>query len=158
MSTITKYRSMNCIRVAGSKSTLVSDVTMSLVTCYLDYIIIEVFVMCSHISESFKCFRNFYIVLMDYILLYIAAIRNNWKEISDKTATAHTWTGLTLKEGARYSVRVGAINNAGYLASFETNGVVIDTSPPIVSVTMQEYKKKLKTFYCWLNLRPNTKK
>ena len=71
-----------------------------------------------------------------------AAIRNNWKEISDKTATAHTWTGLTLREGARYSVRVGAINNAGYLASFETNGVVIDTSPPIVSVTMQEYQKK----------------
>lgn len=31
-------------------------------------------------------------------------------------------------------MRVGAINNAGYLASFETNGVVIDTSPPIVSI------------------------
>lgn len=142
MSTITKYRSMNCIRAAGSKSTLVSDVTLSLFTCYLDYLVYEVYLLYNHISESFKYFRNFYIVLMDYILIYIAAIRNNWKEISDKTATAHTWTGLTLREGARYSVRVGAINNAGYLASFETNGVVIDTSPPIVSVTMQEYKKK----------------
>ena len=149
---------MNCIRAAGSKSTPVSDVTLSLFICYLDYLVYEVYLLYNYISESFKCFRSFYIALMDYILLNIAAIRNNWKEISDKTATAHTWTGLTLKEGARYSVRVGAINNAGYLASFETNGVVIDTSPPIVSVTMQEYKKKFKTFYCWLNLRTNTKK
>ena len=134
---------MNCIRAAGSKSTPVSDVTLSLFICYLDYLVYEVYLLYNHISESFKYFRSFYIVLVDYILLNIAAIRNNWKEISDNTATAHTWTGLTLREGARYSVRVGAINNAGYLASFETNGVVIDTSPPIVSDRNQTTTKNV---------------
>lgn len=48
--------------------------------------------------------------------------------------TSYTWTGLSLQEGARYSMRVGAVNHAGFLAAFETNGVVIDTSPPLVSV------------------------
>lgn len=47
--------------------------------------------------------------------------------------TSYTWTGLSLQEGARYSMRVGAVNHAGFLAAFETNGVVIDTSPPLVS-------------------------
>lgn len=52
---------------------------------------------------------------------------------------SYTWTGLSLQEGARYSMRVGAVNHAGFLAAFETNGVVIDTSPPIVSFLSANY-------------------
>lgn len=63
---------------------------------------------------------------------YISAIKNDWKNLTGSSLTSYTWTGLSLKEGARYSYRVGAINHAGFLAAFETNGVVIDTSPPMV--------------------------
>ena len=40
---------------------------------------------------------------------------------------------MTLRQGAVYSVRVGAVNKAGFMAAFETNGVKIDITPPIVS-------------------------
>lgn len=56
---------------------------------------------------------------------------------------SYTWTGLSLQEGARYSMRVGAVNHAGFLAAFETNGVVIDTSPPLVSFLSANYDYKI---------------
>lgn len=59
-------------------------------------------------------------------------VRSEWKDLPSGDMTSYTWTGLSLRNGARYTVRVGAINHAGFLASFETNGVVIDITPPMV--------------------------
>ena len=64
----------------------------------------------------------------------LTAVKNSWKNLNDSSLTSYTWTGLSLQEGARYSLRVGAVNHAGFLAAFETNGVVIDISPPLVSL------------------------
>lgn len=68
---------------------------------------------------------------MNFLFL---AIKNHWESLNDSSLTSYTWTGLSLQEGARYSVKVGSVNNAGFLAAFETNGVVIDISPPSVIV------------------------
>ena len=62
-------------------------------------------------------------------------VRNEWKELAGGDLTSYTGTGLTLRNGARYTMRVGAINHAGFLASFETNGVVIDVTPPLVTIS-----------------------
>ncbi|XP_033121447.1 uncharacterized protein LOC117120538 [Anneissia japonica] len=44
----------------------------------------------------------------------------------------HTEIGLTLKEGGFYNTRIAGVNNAGLTAPHETNGVVIDPSPPLI--------------------------
>ncbi|XP_062596534.1 uncharacterized protein LOC134257978, partial [Saccostrea cucullata] len=59
--------------------------------------------------------------------------KNEWMSLSRTALSSYTWNGLSLINGARYSMRVAAINYAGYLASFETNGVIIDTSSPLIS-------------------------
>ncbi|CAG2187681.1 unnamed protein product [Mytilus edulis] len=40
--------------------------------------------------------------------------------------------GLPLKQGGFYSMKIGAVNNAGMMAAFETNGVLVDTTPPVI--------------------------
>ena len=40
---------------------------------------------------------------------------------------------MSLKQGGLYSIRVGAVNKAGFVAAFDTSGIVIDNEPPIVS-------------------------
>lgn len=44
---------------------------------------------------------------------------------------------MILREGVRYSMRVGVINNVGYLVLFEINGVVIDIFLLIVSIMIK---------------------
>ena len=39
---------------------------------------------------------------------------------------------MTLKQGGFYSIRVGAVNKAGFVAAFDTSGVVVDHEPPEV--------------------------
>jgi hypothetical protein len=51
----------------------------------------------------------------------------------DASMTQYTQTGLTLHQGGIYSARVGAVNKAGFVAAFETDGVIIDTTSPTVS-------------------------
>ena len=51
----------------------------------------------------------------------------------DASMTRYTQTGLTLHQGGIYSTRVGAVNKAGFVAAFETDGVIIDTTAPTVS-------------------------
>ncbi|KAJ8321023.1 hypothetical protein KUTeg_002610 [Tegillarca granosa] len=48
----------------------------------------------------------------------------------DPNQDTFTKSGLSLKQGALYSIRIGATNKAAFVAAFETNGVQIDTSPP----------------------------
>ncbi|XP_078695733.1 uncharacterized protein LOC144924478 [Branchiostoma floridae x Branchiostoma belcheri] len=49
----------------------------------------------------------------------------------------NTWTSpahLSLVDGARYFVRVSAVNGAGAATVHETDGVIVDTSPPDTAV------------------------
>ncbi|OPL20821.1 jagged 1-like, partial [Mytilus galloprovincialis] len=63
----------------------------------------------------------------------IPDIHGDWMDIGNNiTRTSYTLEGLTLHQGALYSTRVGAVNKAGFVAAFETDGVIVDTTPPIV--------------------------
>ncbi|KAK3612515.1 hypothetical protein CHS0354_024486 [Potamilus streckersoni] len=57
----------------------------------------------------------------------------SWVELKNDTSiTSYTQTGLILSTGAHYSVRVGAVNRAGFVAAFDTNGIFVDNTPPII--------------------------
>ncbi|VDI54125.1 Hypothetical predicted protein [Mytilus galloprovincialis] len=63
----------------------------------------------------------------------IPAIYGEWLNLgTDVTINHYTQTGLSLHQGGVYSMRVGAVNKAGFVAAFETDGVVIDTTPPVM--------------------------
>ncbi|XP_048258679.1 uncharacterized protein LOC124137747 [Haliotis rufescens] len=53
-----------------------------------------------------------------------------WAIISDPSIHSLSQPGLRLKPGALYSVRVGAANKAGAVAAYDTNGVLLDNTPP----------------------------
>ncbi|KAL3873866.1 hypothetical protein ACJMK2_036950, partial [Sinanodonta woodiana] len=54
----------------------------------------------------------------------------DWYNINTTTLNQYTQTGLTLHTGAKYSMRVAAVNRAGIVAAYDTNGVIIDTTAP----------------------------
>lgn len=85
--------------------------------------------------EKYRRVDIFQIHVMVYtcfLSILFEVVRNEWKDLPSGDMTSYTWTGLSLRNGARYTMRVGAINHAGFLASFETNGVVIDITLPMV--------------------------
>ncbi|XP_046574117.1 uncharacterized protein LOC124282192 [Haliotis rubra] len=53
-----------------------------------------------------------------------------WETSSDPSITSLSQSGLSLRPGAQYSVRVGAVNRAGAVATYDTNGVLVDNTPP----------------------------
>lgn len=53
----------------------------------------------------------------------------------DASMTQYTQTSLDLQQGGIYSTRIGAVNKAGFVAAFETDGVIIDITSPIVSLS-----------------------
>ncbi|XP_048258717.1 uncharacterized protein LOC124137708 isoform X1 [Haliotis rufescens] len=53
-----------------------------------------------------------------------------WEITSDPGSTSVMKSGLSLRPGAQYSVRVGAVNRAGAVAIYDTNGVLVDNTPP----------------------------
>ena len=53
--------------------------------------------------------------------------------LPDPTVKDHKEEKLSLSVGAKYMVRLGVVNGAGLMATFETNGVIIDNTPPNVS-------------------------
>ncbi|XP_041378093.1 uncharacterized protein LOC121390363 [Gigantopelta aegis] len=55
---------------------------------------------------------------------------NEWIRIDDVSSTSLTTPTLSLKPGALYTVRVAAINKAGSMGIYITNGVVVDDTPP----------------------------
>ncbi|XP_071152144.1 uncharacterized protein, partial [Mytilus edulis] len=59
--------------------------------------------------------------------------QNDWLQLDDETINEFTDSSLDLLQGAVYSIRIGAVNKAGFVAAFETNGVKIDRTPPIVN-------------------------
>ena len=65
----------------------------------------------------------------------ILAMHSEWLNLGEDVDINHyTQTGLTLHQGGIYSTRIGAVNKAGFVAAFETDGVVIDITPPVVSI------------------------
>ena len=64
----------------------------------------------------------------------LLAVTGHWLDLyNDSMRTSYTHTGMSLNIGARYSLRVGAINRAGFVAAFETDGIIVDTTAPTVS-------------------------
>ncbi|XP_053400990.1 uncharacterized protein LOC123541000 [Mercenaria mercenaria] len=59
--------------------------------------------------------------------------KGKWIEISDVNATQHKKSGLKLTVGHRYISRLVAINGAGLLSTYETNGFIIENTPPKIS-------------------------
>ncbi|XP_048250793.1 uncharacterized protein LOC124111176 [Haliotis rufescens] len=53
-----------------------------------------------------------------------------WNTVTDPLSTSVSHSGLDLKPGALYSIRVGAVNKAGAVATYDTNGVLLDNSKP----------------------------
>ncbi|KAL5014713.1 hypothetical protein ScPMuIL_008983 [Solemya velum] len=57
-------------------------------------------------------------------------ISGSWEKVENPNLISFTEPSLTLTSGARYSLRVGAVNRAGFVAAYDTNGVIVDISPP----------------------------
>ncbi|XP_078695732.1 uncharacterized protein LOC144924477 [Branchiostoma floridae x Branchiostoma belcheri] len=61
--------------------------------------------------------------------------RGRYIELSNKQTSWTSPASLDLSDGAQYLVRVSAVNGAGAATVHETDGVIVDTSPPdMVSV------------------------
>jgi hypothetical protein len=62
---------------------------------------------------------------------------DGWFEIHTNLSTPHIFTSptLSLRDGAKYITRVGAVNAAGTLSIEDTNGVRVDSSKPRVGIT-----------------------
>ncbi|CAH1250560.1 FAT1 [Branchiostoma lanceolatum] len=53
-----------------------------------------------------------------------------WKLLYPASLSSHTESGLSMSAGAMYQTRVGAVNRATLTSVYQTDGVVIDPSPP----------------------------
>jgi hypothetical protein len=85
--------------------------------------------------------------VVSLFLSFILVNPNEWLEIENETSvTRLTKTGLNLHQGGLYSLRIGAVNYAGIMAAFETNGVLVDITPPDVSL-LQEAILIIDNFY-----------
>ncbi|XP_076085326.1 uncharacterized protein LOC143056125 [Mytilus galloprovincialis] len=63
----------------------------------------------------------------------VPKIKGEWLNLfENQSRTSYTRTGMSLKLGAIYSVRVGSLNKAGNMAVYETDSVRVDTSSPSV--------------------------
>ena len=79
----------------------------------------------------------------------ILDIHGEWLNLDeDVDITHYTQAGLTLHQGGIYSTRVGAVNKAGFVAAFETDGVIIDITPPIVSIIVWCVQNMLLNILC----------
>ncbi|CAG2214886.1 unnamed protein product [Mytilus edulis] len=83
----------------------------------------------------------------------VPATRNDWMQLDDETVNEFTNSSLDLLQGAVYSIRIGAVNKAGFVAAFETNGVKIDRTPPIINWlhvnTLSDDEEKVVDNYVW---------
>ncbi|VDI67222.1 Hypothetical predicted protein [Mytilus galloprovincialis] len=62
----------------------------------------------------------------------VPAKRNEWIELDGEIIHEFIDSSLDLLQGAVYSIRIGAVNKAGFVAAFETNGVIVDITPPTI--------------------------
>ena len=59
-------------------------------------------------------------------------------ELPSGQRTSISATGLTLTPGVTYSMRVASVNHAGSIATYDTNGVLVDPTPPSVSCVVDD--------------------
>ncbi|KAK3788402.1 hypothetical protein RRG08_044436, partial [Elysia crispata] len=57
---------------------------------------------------------------------------NTWSSGNSNAMTSVTLSGFTMTGGALYSIRVASTNNAGAIATYDTDGVIYDNSAPTV--------------------------
>ena len=78
-------------------------------------------------------FRNLGTYFSPMIITVDCAYRKQaWVEL---TPDEQSWTSgavLTLTNGGKYIIQVGAVNGAGLTAVRKTNGVIVDITPPQV--------------------------
>ncbi|XP_025084423.1 uncharacterized protein LOC112558273 isoform X1 [Pomacea canaliculata] len=60
----------------------------------------------------------------------IPATKNDWNRLPSGPRNSLTVNGLTLTSGLRYSIRMAAVNSAGSVTTYDTNGVLVDNTPP----------------------------
>ena len=75
----------------------------------------------------------------DFCLRYMTNFTDpagSWVQLASSALTTYRQDGLTLTLGHRYSVRVAAVNGAGLLSAYETDGVLVDITEPVVSVSV----------------------
>ncbi|XP_070573688.1 uncharacterized protein [Ptychodera flava] len=58
--------------------------------------------------------------------------RNEWFTVPSSTSVWMSEDNLSLKIGGHYSIRVSAVNGAGLTTVHDTDGVIIDPSPPVM--------------------------
>ena len=57
---------------------------------------------------------------------------NQWVDLNTDNIQTHTQTGLSLTVGHMYITRIAAVNGAGLQSTYDTDGVIIDNTPPQV--------------------------
>lgn len=67
------------------------------------------------------------------VVICILTALGQWTVVTDQNYTQYIQTGLNLGTGHKYFLRVAAMNGAGLVATHETNGVIVDNTPPVVS-------------------------
>ncbi|PVD18248.1 hypothetical protein C0Q70_21774, partial [Pomacea canaliculata] len=60
----------------------------------------------------------------------IPATKNDWNRLPSGQRNSLMVNGLTLTSGLRYSIRMAAVNSAGSVTTYDTNGVLVDNTPP----------------------------
>ena len=57
---------------------------------------------------------------------------NQWVDLNTNNIQTHTQTGLSLTVGHMYITRIAAVNGAGLQSTYDTDGIIIDNTPPQV--------------------------
>ncbi|GFR58918.1 protein jagged-2 [Elysia marginata] len=62
---------------------------------------------------------------------------NSWSNGNSNAMTSVTLSGFSMTGGALYSIRVASTNNAGAIATYDTDGVIFDNSAPTMGGTVK---------------------
>ena len=60
------------------------------------------------------------------------ARHGEWEELDKSAREGHIQSGLHLRKGSRYRMKVAGVNGADLAAPYETKGITIDPTPPVV--------------------------
>ena len=69
------------------------------------------------------------------ISLCFCGCSSSHKDLDPSITTWRTDEPLTLIPGGFYFIRIAVVNGAGLTAVHDTDGVIVDPSPPVVSQT-----------------------
>ena len=78
-------------------------------------------------------------LLFYFFFSFLKAQLNTWVSLPNGPQSSVTVTQLQLQSGLKYSVRISAMNGAGAISTYDTNGVLVDNTPPEVSIISIRY-------------------